>query len=249
MPLAILRTFLKISIIMTMAISSISFATGQEPALKKKQAMVTQDAVANYYVLKNHDKQGLFQIWNLETPRVRVQGGFTDNKRSGNWVFFDHAGQIIIRHNYTLNKLITYDVENLKAFKITIYDGPDTLNNPEVRLPLVLSPYEIYHNILVNKIRKKFPTSHHNRKIIDMTITALVDSSGGATYNFAYSLYGYHYKVPFRLSNEMFPLDCLPARFENKTYNSEVSFTVKYFAGPIGTYSKWRKRAKRDIPG
>lgn len=244
MPSFSLRPFLKILMTAAIVVSSTLLASGQEPQLKKKQAIITQDAMAKYHILDKHDKQGLFQIWNIEVPKVRVQGAYIDNKRSGNWVFFDYEGRIIIRHNYTLNKLITYDVENLKTLQINILDGSDTLNNPDIRLPLVLSPYEIYHNILIDKIRKKFSASHHNRKIIDMTVTALVDTSGQASYNFAYTHNGYAYKVPFKLDNELFRLDWLPAMFKNKTYNSEVSFTVKYFAGPSATYSKSPKRLK-----
>jgi hypothetical protein len=227
-----LRRFSKIKLIAAIVISTSTIASAQEPLLKKKQAKVTMDAMANYYASGKNIKQGLFQIWNVEVPKVRVQGGFNNNKRSGNWVFFDYQGKIIIRHNYTLNKLITYDKENLKNLEIKVFDGSDVLTNPDVRPPLVLSTFEIYHSMLLEKVRKRFPAAHQNRKIIEMTITAFVDSSGQATYNFAYNFNEQPYKVFFKVKNDLFQLDWLPAKFENKTYDSEASFTVKYWAGP-----------------
>jgi len=200
--------------------------------VEKTGNLVDQSKVT-YNITEDKKLSGPFIIEDA-TKVTRLRGSYTDDKRSGDWYCFDQTGKVVLRYNYTANKLLTLDQTSVSSLEIKVKDkDPEVTTN--ARIPIPICSVEQYKKLLVEELKDQIPAKERAEKAtITADITAMVDEKGSAKYTALYYLKGVEYKANLYTKDKIFSLEWLPAKYNDKTYKSEVKFSTTFEIDPNG---------------
>lgn len=203
--------------------------------VERSGGLIDQSKVT-YNISENKKLNGAYVIKDVANI-TRLRGSYTDNKRSGDWYCFDQAGKMVLRYNYTANKLLSLDQTAVSALEIKIMDkDPDVSTN--ARIPIPICSIEQYKNLLIEELKDQIPPKDKSEKVsVTADITAMVDQNGSAKYTAMYVMKSAEYKVNLYTKDKLFNLEWLPAKYNDKTYKSEVTFSTTFMIDP-GTITR-----------
>lgn len=115
----------------------------QTAELKEKKIPLNDDLRVVYHVKENNIKQGSYYIQNAKSAQFFVRGAYTDNKRSGNWYFYNEAGKPETIYSYQQNRLDFIDSALLNKLTINI-PGQDKEISENSQIPVLLSPIKVF---------------------------------------------------------------------------------------------------------
>ncbi len=221
-----MKTLLTSSLIVGLA--AVLFST-----IEKSGTLVDQSKVT-YNITEDKKLSGAYLIQDA-TNVTRIRGSYTDNKRSGDWYCFDQTGKMVLRYNYNANKLLSLDQDAVSALEIKVVDkDPDVATN--ARIPVPICSIEQYKKLLIEELKDQIPTKERTEKVsVTADITAIVDANGSAKYIAFYVLKGVEYKAILYTKDKLFNLEWLPAKYNDKTYKSEVKFSSTFDVDPGST--------------
>jgi hypothetical protein len=210
----------------------VGLATVLFSTIEKSGILVDQSKVT-YNITEDKKLSGAYIIQDAANV-LRLRGSYTDNQRSGDWYCFDQTGKMVMRYNYTANKLVSLDQTSLSSLEIKVMDkDPDVATN--ARIPIPICSVEQYKKLLIEELKDQIPAKERAEKAnVTADITAMVDQNGSAKYTALYYLKGIEYKANLYTKDKLFNLEWLPAKYNDKTYKSEVKFSATFDIDPNG---------------
>ena len=198
--------------------------------IEKSGSLVDKSKVT-YNITEDKKLSGPFIIEDAAKV-TRLRGSYADNKRSGDWYCFDQTGKVVLRYNYTANKLLSLDQNSVSSLEIKVIDkDPDVSTN--ARIPIPICSIEQYKTLLVEELKDQIPPRERAEKAtVNADITASIDQNGSAKYTALYYVKGVEYKANLYTKDKLFNLEWLPAKYNDKTYKSEVKFSSTFEIDP-----------------
>ena len=192
----------------------------QNDGLKEKKIALNDDLRVVYHVKENNVKQGSYYIQNIKSSQFYVRGAYTDNKRSGNWYFYNEAGKPETIYSYQQNKLAFIDSTLLNKLTITI-PGEDKEVSEKSQIPVLLSPIKLFLAEMSNNIT--IPPDHFpGNESLPIQIKAAIDVNGITKYFLIYNHNGKPLEQQIKLKRSPFEIEWAPAVYNKKPVNSEV---------------------------
>lgn len=170
---------------------------------------------------------------------LRLRGTYKENKRIGDWYCFDASGKMVLRYNYTVNKLLSLEQTELAALTIKVIDKDEDVAT-NARIPVPICAIDQYKSLMEEELKDQLPAKLKAAKTkISAEIVAMVDANGEAKYIAYYQANGVEEKVNVYLRDKLFSLEWLPAKYNEKTYKSEVKFTTTFELDPASTSKRF----------
>ena len=199
----------------------------------EKTGKLVDDSKVTFNITEDKKLTGTYLIQDVANV-TRLRGSYADNKRFGDWYCFDNTGKLVLRYNYTTNKLLSLDQSTLTSLEFKVIDkDPDVVSN--ARIPIPICSVEQYKKLMVEELKDQMPVKDRS-EIANVTadISAMIDQNGTAKYTALYVLKGVEYKVNLYIKDKIFSLEWLPAKYNDKTYKSEVKFSSVFDINPGG---------------
>lgn len=203
----------------------------------EKTGKLVDESKVTYNINENKKLEGAFKIEDAANV-LRLRGSYIADKRSGDWYCFDAKGKMVLRYNYTVGKLLSLEQGDLTTLDIKVLDkNTEVANNASIPIPIC--SIDQYKTILIEELKDQLP-GKEKAGIIDVTaeIIAMIDGNGSAKYVALYAVNGVENKVVIYLKDKLFDLEWLPAKYNGKTYKSEVKFSTSFQIDPSTSSSK-----------
>jgi hypothetical protein len=191
----------------------------------RQQKKTLPDGSKLVYQTINGEMNGLYTIENDDFTLLR--GNYVNNKRVGNWYIFNKDNTLYARFNYDVNKTVFIESKSLVLAVINIKVEDELIrNNASVCFPLI--SLEQYYPIMARIAEYTIPKKDiDNLSGLPVSIIALVDENGNASYKINYEIKGKFNSYDLLVDNEPFKIDWVPAKYEGKNYPSEFSIKIK----------------------
>lgn len=191
----------------------------QNAGLKEKKITLNDDLRVVYHVKENNIKQGSYYIQNAKSSQFIVRGAYTDNKRSGNWYFYNEAGKPETIYSYQQNKLAFIDSALLDKITINLPEQ-DKQVIENTRIPVLLSPIRLFLSELSNSL--SIPGEHFLvNQPLPIQIKAVIDVNGNSKYYVRYKNNGKNIEQQVKLKKSGFDIEWIPATHDSKPIKSE----------------------------
>jgi hypothetical protein len=199
-------------------------AFAQDANVKEKKALLTEDAELVYHVADNKSKTGPFYIKRQKNDQVLLKGAYTDNKRSGNWYFYNEKGSLESVYSYQQNKLAFIDSALFSKMQVIIPDQPKEVSE-NASIPVLVSPMNLFLTEISESM--KIPADHFDgTNPLTIHIRTQINAKGDPTYSVIYDLNGKKIAVPVRLKKNAFEIEWIPSRYNNQSLKSELIITT-----------------------
>ena len=209
------HSFLSLAIL---AASQLTYA--QNANLKEKKIALNDNAKIVYHVKDNNVKEGSYYIKSSKNDQLIVKGAYTDDKRSGNWYFYDEAGKPETVYSFQQNKLAFIDSSLVNKLTINL-PGQDKEVVENTQIPVLLSSMNLFLSEMSNNI--VIPEDHFVRnEALPIQIKSVVDTDGEARYSVIYKHNKKTYEQPVKLTRSQFDIQWMPALYNKKPIKAEV---------------------------
>jgi len=210
--------------------SILILASSLLPILEKTGKLVDQSEVS-YNINEKKLLDGVYTI--IDSAKVtRLRGSYAQNKRVGNWYCFNAQGEVVLRYNYDLNKLVALEKEELNAVDIKVLDKNVKVAET-ASVPIPVCAIDQYKSLMVAELKDELS---HNGKLsggnVEAKITAHVKTDGTATYTAQYNLGDVSYTTKIYPKDKLFTIQWLPAAYEGKALKSEFTFVTSFMFKP-----------------
>lgn len=194
-----------------------AYAQAQE--LKEKKIALSDDIKITYHVNKENIKEGAFYIRQSKPEQLLVKGSYTDNKKSGNWYFYNESGKPETIYSFHQNKLAFIDSALLNKITINLPEqDKEVIEN--ARIPVLLSPIKLLLSELSNSI--SIPGDHFLvNQPLAIQIKAAIDVNGESKYYVTYKHNGRNIEQQVKLKKSAFEIGWIPASYNAKPIKSE----------------------------
>lgn len=202
----------------------------------EKTGKLVDNSKVTYNVGEDKLLTGAYKIEDAKNI-LRLRGSYKENKRTGDWYCFDAAGKMVLRYNYTVNKLLSLEQTELAALTIKVIDRNDDVAT-NASIPVPICAIDQYKHLMEEELKDQLPAKLKAAKTtVSAEIVASIDATGEAKYIAFYTANGVEEKVNLYLKDKLFNLEWLPAKYNDKTYKSEVKFTTTLELDPA-SFSK-----------
>ncbi|MEJ5994107.1 hypothetical protein WG904_06695 [Pedobacter sp. Du54] len=199
-------------------------------SVEKTGKLVDQSKVT-YNITEDKKLEGAFIIEDAANV-TRLRGSYKDNKRSGDWYAFNSAGKMVLRYNYTANKLLSLDQNAIAGLEIKVIDKDPNIAN-SARIPVPICSVDQFKRLLEEELKDQIPPKERSGKAkVTADFLAMVDANGQAKYVANYVINNLEYKANLSFKDKLFRMEWLPAESEGKTYKSEVRFSSSFEIDP-----------------
>ncbi|WP_026897491.1 hypothetical protein [Daejeonella oryzae] len=211
--------YLKNFLVASVIISSSVVSYAQNADLKEKKVLINDGARLIYHVKENNIKEGSYYIKNAKSDQFLVRGAYTNNKRSGNWYFYNEAGKPESIYSYQQNRLAFIDSTLLEKITINI-PGQDKTVIENTQIPVMLSPINLFLAEMSNNII--IPEEHFkpNEELL-IKIKSVIGVTGEPKYFLIYTHNGKEIEEQIKLKRSTFTIDWIPAMYEKNPIKSE----------------------------
>ncbi len=218
-----MKIFLTTSLVLGLA-TSLIFTT-------EKTGKLVDGSKVTFNIDDQKSLTGAFKIEG-DANMLRLRGSYVANKRSGDWYAFNSKGEMVLRYNYTADKLLSLAKDDLATLEIKVIDKNDNVAT-NARIPVPICSIEQYKRILTEELKDQLPGKDRaDKATVTAEITAMIDNNGAAKYVALYVVNGVENKAVVYLKDKVFNLEWLPAKYEDKTYKSEVKFNTTFQVDP-----------------
>jgi hypothetical protein len=195
-------------------------AYAQNVDLKEKKMPLNENAKIVYHVKENNVKEGAYYIKNAKTDQLIVKGAYTDNKRSGNWYFYDESGKPETVYSYQQNKLAFIDSSLVNKLTINIPNQEKEVVE-QTQIPVLLTSMRLFLAEMSNNIA--IPKEHFPENgALPIQIVSEIDADGQIHYTLRYSYKNKLIEQPVRLKRSAFDIEWIPAVYNKKPIKAEV---------------------------
>lgn len=199
----------------------------QAQNIREKSVDLKDGSKLTYQIL-NGSMNGLYAI--KKDGVTLLRGNYVNDKRVGNWYFFNPDNSLYMRYNYDQHKLLFVDDKVLTVANIKVLsDEPDV--KEKASIPLPIASLSQYYSLLLNAAKKVIPADLQvPGNQIKAVLVSNVDPNGAAIYSVNFSQKGESQSVLVQLDQPEFPIEWIPAMFNGKGYPSEfaIETTLSY---------------------
>lgn len=194
-------------------------ANAQTQELKEKKIALSDDIKITYHVNKSNSREGQFYIRQSRPEQLLVKGTYTDNKKSGNWYFYNETGKPETIYSFHQNKLAFIDSALLNKITINLPEqDQEVIEN--ARIPVLLSPIKLLLSELSNSI--SIPGDHFLvNQPLAIQIKAAIDENGESKYYVTYKHNSKNIEQQVKLKKSAFEIEWIPASYNAKPIKSE----------------------------
>ena len=211
---------------LSLAIIALGLNTyAQTKDLKEKKISLNDNAKIVYHVNSDNEKEGPFYIKVAKTDQLILKGAFADNKRSGNWYFYDESGKPESVYSYQQNRLAFIDSSLVNKLTINI-PGEDKDVVEKTQIPVLLSSMKLFLAEMSNNI--VIPQDHFpGNENLPIQIKAEIDTEGQARYFVIYKHNKKDVAQQVKLKRSAFDIEWIPAMYNKKPIKSEVMINTE----------------------
>jgi hypothetical protein len=192
--------------------------------LKEKKTSIATNTSLVYQVDDNKIKNGAYFVENTSNNKVWLKGNYAENKRIGNWYFFDGENNVMLRYNFDTNRLLYLSPEFYKNSTIQIDTDSEDVKSKAI-VPVPLFPMELLLNLASENTDVIYVL---NNKVSDtdrINFVSSIKSTGKAVYSLE-DVSGKKILKDIELKIKDFPLDWLPANYNNENLNSKIYIPI-----------------------
>ncbi|WP_231491624.1 hypothetical protein [Pedobacter sp. Leaf170] len=196
-----------------------------------KTEKLKDNSVANYQLDENGKKSGPFKITSSKGG-ILLSGSYKDGNRVNDWYCFDRNGNVTLRYNYNLKKLILLSEKQIADYEFKVDDSNAEVQE-KFQAPFPICSAEQFKGLLISEFIQQIPAKQKTSKAnLKGEVTALISETGRVKYFVKYVLDGYEYKTSVDLDNKVFNVEWIPATYKDKTYKSEAKFNIDVAIDP-----------------
>lgn len=180
------------------------------------------------YQILNGLKNGLYSI--KKDGVTLLRGNYVNDKRVGNWYFFNPDNSLYMRYNYDQHKLLFVDDKVLTVANIRVLsDDEEVRNKASIALPI--ASLSQYYSLALESAKKALPEALKvSSDPIKAVLVASIDPTGNATYSVNFSAKGASQKLDFLIDHPEFKIEWIQSMLNGKGYPAEFSIetTLSY---------------------
>ena len=199
-------------------------AYAQKADLKEKKLVLNESAKIVYHVNSDNEKEGPYYIKSAKNDQLIIKGAYDDDKRSGNWYFYDEAGKPETVYSYQQNKLAFIDSSFVNKLTVNI-PGQDKEVVEKTQIPVMLSSMKLFLAQMAENII--IPQDHFTGENLPIQIKAVVDEKGDARYSVKYKYNKKDFEQPVILKRSAFDIEWIPAIYNKKPIKAEVMINTE----------------------
>lgn len=191
----------------------------------RQQKMDLPDGSKLTYQTINNNLSGIYIIDKEGINLLR--GNYVDQKRVGNWYFFNKDKSLYARYNYDAKKLLFVDTKMLALASVNVKSANDEINTKaSVSFPLL--SLEQYLPLVTRLAESTVPISDiYKLDQNSVFIVAKVSDSGKADYFVNYEIKGEKKELALTVDKMPFSIDWIVSSYEGKNYPSEFVIKAK----------------------
>lgn len=198
----------------------------QNCVAQQNTAMLSDQSKVTYTLNDSKKFEGVYSIEKGE-GKVSLRGVYKNNVRSGNWYAFNENGNVFLRYNYDLKKLLFLDTVSTNRLQVNI-----KTNNPEVKekatIPIPICSIDQYISILGTELRRVVLKDNKNAEgTLEADLITNIDKNGKATYEASYLADGILVTKRLIIAEKGFDIDWIPSSYNGQTYDSTFSVRAK----------------------
>jgi len=189
----------------------------------REQTVELGDGSKLTYQLLNGSLNGLFSVKNDGVTMLR--GNYVDDKRVGNWYFFNPDNTLYMRYNYDQHKLLFIDDKVLTVANIRIVSEEEEVKT-KASIPVPLLSLSQYYALVLEAAKRALPEKYQILGTqLPVELVASIDKNGIAKYSVNYIIKDKLLKTSFLIDKPEFKVEWVPSALNGKNYPSE--FTIK----------------------
>ncbi len=192
--------------------------------IQEKKLSLPDGSKLTYQILNNRFN-GLYSIDKDGVNLLR--GNYVNEKRVGNWYFFNKDKSLYMRYNYDEKKLLFVDDKTLALANVSVNSGNEEINQ---KASLSLPIFSLEQYFLLASIAARDAILHEHRNTIDkesVYVTAHINADGIVEYTVDYVAKKKSYSIGFKISNDIFNIEWIPASYNGTNYPSEFKIKIK----------------------
>ncbi|WP_157280204.1 hypothetical protein [Pedobacter borealis] len=203
------------------------FASAQLSQAQEQKTSVLSDQTKVVYAMNDAKKlEGVYSVLKND-DKVFLRGVYKDNVRSGNWYAFNDNGNVFLRYNYDLKKLLYLDTVSINRLKVEV-----KTDDPEVKekasIPVPISSIDQYISLLATELKRVILKDNKNADgTLDADLITNIDKNGKASYEASYTVDGIPVTKRLIISEKTFDIDWIPSSYKGVNYASVFSVKAK----------------------
>ena len=203
------------------------FATVQVSNAQEQKTSILSDQTKVVYAMNDSKKfEGTYSVLKDE-DKVFLRGVYKDNSRSGNWYAFNNNGNVFLRYNYDLKKLLFLDTISINRIKVDIATN-DPLVKEKASIPVPIASIDQYISLLGTELRRVVLKENKSADgTLDADLVTNIDQNGKATYEAHYVADGIPVTKRLIIADKAFDIDWIPSSYNGKNYASVFSVKAR----------------------
>ncbi|SDC87602.1 hypothetical protein [Pedobacter soli] len=203
------------------------FATVQVSNAQEQKTSILSDQTKVVYAMNDSKKfEGTYSVLKDE-DKVFLRGVYKDNSRSGNWYAFNNNGNVFLRYNYDLKKLLFLDTISINRIKVDIATN-DPLVKEKASIPVPIASIDQYISLLGTELRRVVLKENKSADgTLDADLVTNIDQNGKATYEAHYVADGIPVTKRLIIAEKAFDIDWIPSSYNGKNYASVFSVKAR----------------------
>lgn len=203
------------------------FAVSQFCQAQDQKTATLSDQTKVVYAMNDSKKlNGVYSVVK-DDDKVFLRGVYKDNIRTGNWYAFNNNGNVFLRYNYDLKKLLFLDTTSINRLKIEI-EAKDPEAKEKASIPVPISSIDQYISLLGTELRRMVLKENKNAEgTLDADLTTKIDKNGNANYEASYIVDGIPVTKRLIIAEKGFNIDWIPSSYKGVNYASVFSVKAR----------------------
>jgi hypothetical protein len=197
--------------------------TFAQTPLKEKKTIIASETELVYQTDENRTKDGSYYVSNTKNNNVWLKGNYANDKRIGNWYFFDGQNNVMFRYNFDNKKLLYLNPLFYKNAKIVI-DSKNEDVKLDATVPIPLFPMDLLLNLAVEDINV-ITTLDKIKNSDRLNFVSTIKTNGNATYTLE-DINGKIILKDINLKIKDFPLEWIASNFNNEVIGSKILIPI-----------------------
>ncbi|MFC4211881.1 hypothetical protein ACFOWA_11845 [Pedobacter lithocola] len=212
--------FSSLIFILLLATSCVAKAQNQKTTTLSDQTKVV------FNVIDEKILEGAYTIIKGE-DKVVLRGVYKNNVRIGNWYAFNDDGNVFLRYNYDLKKLLVLDTTSINRLKVDVISN-DLDVKEKASIPIPITSIDQYISLLGTELKRMVKTENKNAEgVLEADLITNIDKNGKASYQAKYTADGINVTKRLNINEKGFDFDWIPATYKGEIYASTFSVKAK----------------------
>jgi antitoxin component YwqK of YwqJK toxin-antitoxin module len=201
--------------------------TAQFSKAQEQKSSVLSDQTKVVYGMNDSKKiEGAYSVLK-DDDKVFLRGVYKDNLRVGNWYAFNDNGNVFLRYNYDLKKLLFLDTVSINRIKVDIA-STDPVIKEKASIPVPIASIDQYISLLATELKRVILKENKSADgTLDTDLVTNIDQNGKATYEAHYAADGIPVTKRLIIAEKAFNIDWIPSSYNGKNYASVFSVKAR----------------------